>query len=294
MKNSDSAPTKRKILNSWKEISKYLGLEVRTAQRWEKELGLPVLRIKKFSKTYVFAYSDELDKWMAKSSKRKSTSKRKNLKAKKLSIATSLSILAVLIIIFFSAVLPHLKNSRPSSFKIDGSSLLIFNNYGKKLWSYDFQIAINPKEYKNLPQQQAFHSQDKANIFFKDIDKDKQPEVIFSLQTTDNSQEGVYCFNNKGKLQWSFPAGKELRRGHYKYSADYDLGLLRLIDLNNDGYLETVITANHKIFFPGWMAILDHRGKLQSEYWNTGHLLCLNFLDLDNDGVKNFEDKCPL
>jgi len=263
-----------------------LGLEVRTAQRWEKELGLPVFRIKKFSRTYVFAYSDKLDKWIAKNSKRDTTSKRKGLKAKKLFIASSLSILALLIIIFFFVILPVLKNTRPSSFKIDGSRLLIFNKYGKRLWTYDLQAAINPKEYPNPSQQQRLHSMDKVNIFFKDIDKDKQPEVLFAVQTKYNSQEAVFCFNNKGMLQWSFPAGRDLRRSHYKYSSDFDLGLLRVVDLNNDGYLEIILTANHKIFFPGWMAILDHRGKLQGEYWNTGHLLCIKFLDLDGDGFQ--------
>ncbi len=288
MKHLDhqSQPAKRKILNSWKEISKYLGLEVRTAQRWEKELGLPIFRIKKFSKTYVYAYSDELDKWMAKSLKRKTNPNRKKLKKHKLLMAAFLPTLATLTIIFFLLFLPGLKNPRLSSFKIDGSRLLIFNNHGKKLWSYDFNLPLNPKEYKNLPQKQVFHSNEKVNILFADIDKDKQPDVIFAAQTKDNSREAVFCFNSQGKLQWSYPAGKELKRGPYKYSADYDLGFLRLVDLNNDGYLETVITANHKIFFPGWMAVLDHHGILQGEYWNTGHLLCLEFKDFDNDGLK--------
>jgi len=32
------------VLNSWKEVSNYIGRGVRTVQRWEKDFGLPVRR----------------------------------------------------------------------------------------------------------------------------------------------------------------------------------------------------------------------------------------------------------
>jgi phage terminase Nu1 subunit (DNA packaging protein) len=31
-------------LNSWKEIAQYLGVNIRTAQKWERERGLPIHR----------------------------------------------------------------------------------------------------------------------------------------------------------------------------------------------------------------------------------------------------------
>jgi hypothetical protein len=51
------------ILNSWKEISHYLDRNVRTCQRWEIELGLPVNRIDQNSEhSKVFAYKIDIDK----------------------------------------------------------------------------------------------------------------------------------------------------------------------------------------------------------------------------------------
>lgn len=50
-------------LNSWKEIAEYLGRDVRTVIRWEKEKSLPVRRIPG-KRTAVFAYSEEIDSWM--------------------------------------------------------------------------------------------------------------------------------------------------------------------------------------------------------------------------------------
>ncbi len=52
------------ILNSWKEIATYLGRGVRTVQRWEHDLGLPVHRPRGKQRSAVVAIPDELDKWI--------------------------------------------------------------------------------------------------------------------------------------------------------------------------------------------------------------------------------------
>ncbi len=58
-------PSGRPILDSWKEISHYLNREIRTCQRWQKDLGLPVYRIDdKSPRSKVFAYKSEIDQWL--------------------------------------------------------------------------------------------------------------------------------------------------------------------------------------------------------------------------------------
>jgi tetratricopeptide (TPR) repeat protein len=54
----------REILGSWKEISSYLGRDMRTCRRWEEHLGLPVHRINGSPRARVLAYRDEIDRWM--------------------------------------------------------------------------------------------------------------------------------------------------------------------------------------------------------------------------------------
>jgi len=56
------------LLQSWKEIALYLQVGVRTAQRWEKTLGLPVHHTG--IKGRVFAVREELDKWLGACPKR--------------------------------------------------------------------------------------------------------------------------------------------------------------------------------------------------------------------------------
>src|SRR6516165_9962944 len=52
------------ILNSWKEIGQYLNRGVRTVQRWEAELGLPVRRPRGRRRSAVIAMRSEIDQWL--------------------------------------------------------------------------------------------------------------------------------------------------------------------------------------------------------------------------------------
>ena len=52
-------------LTSWKEIAQYLGKGVRTVQRWEAMLGLPVRRPLGKTKGIVLADTEEIDVWVS-------------------------------------------------------------------------------------------------------------------------------------------------------------------------------------------------------------------------------------
>lgn len=53
-------------LDSWKAIAAYLGRDLRTVRRWEKEKGLPVRRVPGGKRSVVFAYPEEIDRWLHK------------------------------------------------------------------------------------------------------------------------------------------------------------------------------------------------------------------------------------
>jgi TolB-like protein/Flp pilus assembly protein TadD len=50
-------------LDSWKEVAAYLRRGARTVQRWEREEGLPVHRLRHEKLGSVYAYKSELDAW---------------------------------------------------------------------------------------------------------------------------------------------------------------------------------------------------------------------------------------
>ena len=62
------------LLDSWKAVAGYLGYSVRTCQRLEREAGLPIHRLDGSPKARVFAYPEEIDRWLAKTSRHRSRS----------------------------------------------------------------------------------------------------------------------------------------------------------------------------------------------------------------------------
>ena len=62
--SDERARESRSTVQSWKEIACELDRAVRTVQRWERTLGLPVRRVGKGRRSPVFAFKDELQDWM--------------------------------------------------------------------------------------------------------------------------------------------------------------------------------------------------------------------------------------
>ncbi len=51
------------VLQSWKQISEYMGRTERTLQRWEREFGFPVHRPSGKPRSAVIALADEIQQW---------------------------------------------------------------------------------------------------------------------------------------------------------------------------------------------------------------------------------------
>ena len=66
---SQKAVSAKRILRSWKEIADYVGACIKTVQRWESTLGLPVRRLNPNKGATVFALSSEVDEWLDRTSR---------------------------------------------------------------------------------------------------------------------------------------------------------------------------------------------------------------------------------
>ena len=62
--STTQVPKVNVTLNSWKEIAVFLGRGIRTAQRWELDLDLPVHRVRNTARSPVFAFHSELRIWL--------------------------------------------------------------------------------------------------------------------------------------------------------------------------------------------------------------------------------------
>lgn len=281
---------KEDLLLSWKEIASYLDCNVRTCRRWEKDLGLPVHRFEKLSKSRVFAYKEELDKWLEKSFAKKSTSRLLSFPKLKWHkhYYFLMPIVAALIIIFLLAkttIIPI-----PADFKINNSALIILDKKGKDLWQYDTGIEnlVDEEEYKKYFQYKKNRpgecTRDLPHLMIKDINNDSLPEVLFSIQTINEFGEGeILCFDSKGNIIWTFKSERELKFGKKVYSPDYRILGFDVFDLDHDGKLEIIVNSAHLPDFPSQLAILDSEGNVLGEYWNSGRLQDFACTDINDD-----------
>jgi len=129
----------KKVLQSWKEIASYLGRAERTCRRWEKEFGLPVHRMVGSPRASVFAYREELDRWLDRLLREKKISSRKSffLSQKKLVIVLSILILFVSILTVVTWKILSPKPGVSSSSGKPSLAILYFsNNTGEESFDY--------------------------------------------------------------------------------------------------------------------------------------------------------------
>ena len=67
---ADESPGKSEptVLSGWRQIARYLGKSVRTVQRWEHDLGLPLRKIDTQTKSDVVAFVSEIEVWVRRGS----------------------------------------------------------------------------------------------------------------------------------------------------------------------------------------------------------------------------------
>lgn len=293
MSDQDKAEESKDLLTSWKEISAYLSRDVRTCLRWEKSYGLPIHRLAPDSeKSRVFAYRHELDKWLSQTKTGGPHAHGAHGFRSRWLFSLSLSFLfvgAAAIVLFF-LFRDELSPEEPADFAVKGSELAVLDDAGRILWRYEtgLENLCGEETYRSHFQfKRSDRTAQLPYLLIKDLDHDGRREVLFSIQTQDETGEGeVRCFDRKGRLLWQFKAGRQMKCGDRTFSGDYRTQGILAKDLDGDARLEIIVVSVHRPGWPCQLALLDARGNLKGEYWNAGYLNDVACVDLNGDGVK--------
>ncbi len=283
---------KENFLTSWKEIAAYLDRDVRTCVRWEKSFGLPVHRLDKESRAKIFAYKDEIDRWLEdRSASGPSEAPKPSPSRPKVWLLLVPAFLVLAAAAYF-LVTGLRKDVVPADFHIRESTLVVTNSRGDELWHYDTRLAdLEPesryREHFQSKQQRLDNVPNWPFIRFEDINRDGGIETLFSLQTESDINAGVLiCFDAKGVELWRFAAGRELVFGGKVYRREYRIFGFDVADYDEDGKPEILLISFHKPDWPCQVALLDSHGNTKGEYWNSGYLMDAVSGDVDGDGHK--------
>lgn len=285
----------KKELNSWKEISTYLNIDISTCRRWAKAKGLPVKCRHDGPKAPVFAPINELKQWLRERPPFTEKNQKPLLKKSKSRLSGNHAIWLfssmILTGIILFAFVKRDTNMEPVDFRFEKSFLVIVDYLGRDLWRYDTRLTdINPEEYRSRFQFIPTDSSPmkSAYLVISDLDQDGSKEILFSTQNRDDflGEGHLICFGFDGKVKWEIKTGHEMSFGGEHYAGDYRVGGILVEDIDNDGLREIFVFSNHYPYFPAQLLILDVNGNQIGEFWNSGHIAGISFYDPDGDGSK--------
>lgn len=266
----------RRRLNSWKEISDYLGREIRTVSRWERERGLPVRRVPGGKGHSVFAYSDELDAWLAGQSSLRTAAApadatTSNAMARLTRAVpqpwrrTVLALAVVALLGGLTAVAVGVR-TRPldvRTFAIRGSTIAALDGEAREVWSHELEGEVR------LPAAKS--------VVDDDVDGDDGREIVAGLSlalTPLESRDLLVRFDNNGTRRWSRSLSDSLTFGAGEYGPPWKTGAVFVYGV--EGETRIAWTMHHRTWWPSILAVLDAEGRLLSRFANAGWMMALN------------------
>jgi hypothetical protein len=258
-------------LASWKEIASYLGINVRTAQKWEQERGMPVRRLPG-GRGRVEAHIDEIEAW------RRSAvvTPQPGSLWKRIGVAAAGGALTLSI----AAYLLASRKASPVQMRIAVNTLIIADAEGRELWHHTFDHPLRPDVA-------AVREPSRKRVWFGDLDDDGKIETLFvDMPAEDGSRsEVLICFSEGGSEKWRFNPGRTVRTRSHTFEPPYDVADFVVAAMGRNRPKTVLVSSSHSMMYPNQIVLLTTDGKMLREYWHSGHLNFVRLADLDNDGV---------
>lgn len=272
-------------LSSWKEIARHLGVTVRTAQKWERERGLPVHRLPG-QRSIVSASVLEVDSWRGTGVPERESGQPHSA-SRGLVIAVAVVLLLSVGVVLFALEWRH---GNPVTVLLENEVVRAFDADGRLLWHRRFAGLSVPEAWEH-----------RATWWAGDLEGRGRNVVLFAYRHDDMSVPQVlYCLNPDGTERWHYVPGHSVRTATESFDGRYVLDNFLVVPYH--GQQAIVVSSHHGVYYPTQVALLSAEGRVISEYWHPGHLRQMAFLDLDHlgapllylGGINNAEHRATL
>jgi hypothetical protein len=277
-------------LRSWKQIAEYLGIEVRTAQKWEKERGLPVHRYSG-GRGRVLARPSELEVWKASIVAEKRAAGSPAPSGRAIRRWHAPSIVAIALLSLTGIVWFVTRHGPPSRAKIVEDVLVVYDSSGAVLWRKQFDQPPSPLAYAE--KRDVVSPGDLVRV--GDIDGDGRVEVLLAedpdLVAAPASTAVLLCLDERGEEKWRLPIDWRVKcAGGREIPPCFHIRNVVTARLGKSAKPSILVASVNMREEPGWFAVLSPDGKVRRQYWHSGHLGhapgLLRLFDMDGDGVQ--------
>ncbi len=265
-------------LTGWKEIARYLGKSVRAVQRWERDMGLPVHRVRTPSGQSIYARRSEIDTWRLRAEPREAAMRDDAADAYEdtsrasrswwlLGIGAALLVVAV---VTFARVPRQIAD--PATFVFAGKSIEARASDGRVLWQFAFDAAPMPLD----PMERAHAAE---GVRRADLDGDGTDEALAIVRlpidaNRHSAVETLYCWNLDGALRWIYRPELTLKFRGGTFDARW-----KLMDFIHTPALRDPIwvSIGHEQWWPGAVVSLDRHGRPTLRLVHGGLLFALGY-----------------
>lgn len=187
-------------LDTWGEIAGFLRVDVKTAQRWERERGLPVRRLPGGRRGHVYAYRAELERWLdGGGANGQPAAEVPAGHSVRLNRRLALAGIAGAVLLPAGWYIARLIRPRPriASVRMEGQVLVAYDLEGGVLWRRSFQGASpRPPASKSWAE------------FLQPVDfeGDGRPDLVAALRFEGPEQDDfvLRCFDPGGGIRWNW------------------------------------------------------------------------------------------
>lgn len=272
-------------LDSWKAIAAYLDRDERTAQRWERELGLPVRRVPGGRGRSVFAYRSEIDEWLRTTGPGETApvaatsgapvpalTRRRPLRPTSTAVVAALVIVTALVwrLRPGAAAEPHLHLA------VTTDSVVAFDASGARRWTYSFSPAYTTYLAEAMSDPSYVATAGSPAIYVATAFRDRHADGI---------QEGgtLTELDLSGTPRRSFAFDDEVTFAGTTYGPPWVISDFAVYD--SGGARRIAITAHHAVWSASLVTVLDgqmhrhgtfvHAGWVEQVRWMAANRLVI-------------------
>lgn len=297
------------LLDGWKAIAAYLGKSVRTAQRYHRELGLPVYHRRGIDTEGVYAQRSDIDAWQTSSAARAATSSlgtpppegpgAKSIPVDRwfrpsgpstlaLSGVLVLGVAIVVLVTYHYRTLIIVDASiQPAKYQVVVNELRVFNTDGNLLWVHQFPAPLVETIYRARADSRRVDagrigdtepaSRRMPSVEIGDIDGDGDSEVLVVAHYMQAPAE-LLCFDRTGGVRWTYKPKQTQFFGGENTGVPERINWVCLERDPRPSQRHTIwLESQHVTEFPTLVERLDPKGRVTGSYWSNGHITSLTF-----------------
>ena len=296
-------------LNGWKEIALHLGKGTRTVQRWEKLYGLPVHRIGREGGEIVFAFRDEIDRWIAAT---EGQFKGNGAEAPESELPTSspgepaptapeeeaapddsarrasryfaarlpslaFATAAVVGIVALGWVLARVSGTRTTPRTSAPGQPATWRMANESLTVFDTTgtLVFEHRFGFAVPSStssDAWSAEDgPPPVLIADIDGDGRNEVLVKANAVERENRRLVCLEADGRVRFVHRPTGTRRFGDDEYAEPWLVSRV-FLTRGGAGSRRLWVVSTHNLWFPSVLQELDPHGAVRQEYWSNGFI----------------------